>query len=100
MFYPASFHRQLDLAAAVVVESVSESAAAAEQKDDPQAVTSAAKTASSVSSAAAAAAEQKDIHRQELPPNPEEDSHPHPQFVALKSLIIEPPYNLFTLHNM
>ena len=42
MFYPASFHRQLDLAAAVVVESVSESAAAAEQKDDPQAVTSAA----------------------------------------------------------
>ena len=60
MFYPASFHRQLDLAAAVVVESVSESAAAAEQKDHPQAVTSTAKTASSVSSAAAAAAEQKD----------------------------------------
>ena len=37
MFYPASFHRQLDLAAAVVVESVSESATAAEQKDNPQA---------------------------------------------------------------
>ena len=28
MFYPASFHRQLDLAAAVVVESVSAAAAA------------------------------------------------------------------------
>ena len=34
MFYPASFHRQLDLAAAVVVESVSAAAAAAEQKAD------------------------------------------------------------------
>ena len=37
------------------------------------------------------------IHRQELPPKPEEDSHPHPQFVALKSLIFLPPYLLFTM---
>jgi hypothetical protein len=37
------------------------------------------------------------IHRQELPPNPEEDSHPHPQFVALKSLMLLPPFLLFTM---
>jgi hypothetical protein len=34
------------------------------------------------------------IHRQELLPPPL--SHPHPQFVAVKSLIIMPPYIDYT----
>ena len=34
------------------------------------------------------------------PPNLSRPSHPHPQFAVLKSLILNPPIMMFTVHNM
>ena len=91
---------------------IAPSAAAAKKKDDPQTTVIAAAittSATTITTPATAAAEERTIQRQELfsphpfpfPPQPQLFAHPlsqpHPQFVAVNSLIVKSSERFFDL---
>ena len=92
---PQSF--EMPVRSAAETASISPSAAAAEKENDPDTAVVAAVAASAstaVMSVSAAAAQEQDDPDHVVAASPHPDagaSHPHPQFVAAKSLMLIPP---------